>query len=236
MIAGGAPRTKRRLSEHLAKLGSCAADGKITRMTNPLVGACSTALALSAIAFFVPLAAQTMSADEKELAAYTLTMPTVKKVAAAMRTLNEMAAQEPKARELAKVNQEIETLERKDELTEADEQKLEKLRERASALEEELDKSDNSPSANTIDEMVAQINKHPGATAALAKEGLSARELAKCTLALFQAAMVKGFAQGKVDMTKLPAGINPANVKFVEEHEAELAEIQKEMQGQIKRN
>jgi hypothetical protein len=32
-------------------------------------------------------------------------------------------------------------------------------------------------------------------------------------------------------MSKLPAGINPANIRFVEENEKELAELQKQMQG-----
>ena len=192
-------------------------------------------LLLFTTAPIAPARAQTLSADEKELAAYTLTMPTVRKMAAAMRTLNSLASQDPKAQELARLRAEIETLEKKDELSEAEEQKLDKLREQADALDQEQDRSEGLGNAKTIDEMEAGIRKHPGAAAALAKEGLTPREFAKCTLALLQAAMVKGFSQGKVDMAKLPAGINPANIKFIEENEKELTELQKEMQGAVKK-
>ena len=202
-------------------------------MTNRL--ACAFLALLSIVAFVPSAGAQTLSADEKELAAYTLTMPTIRKVAAAMKELNDAAARDPKAQELAKVEEEIKALEGKDELSEAEEKKLEQLRERKQALDEEIERKDGPGNANTIDEMVARINSVPEASAALSKAGLTPREFAKCTLALFQAAMVKGFSQGKVDMAKLPAGINPANITFVEEHEKELAEIQAEMKGSIKR-
>jgi hypothetical protein len=202
-------------------------------MTKRLAGAFFALLTAAALA--VPADAQTLSPDEKELAAYTLTMPTVRKVAVAMKAFNDAAAEDPKAKELAKIREEMKTLEAKDELTETEEQKLEQLRARAEALDEELDRANGPGNANTIDEMVARINAHPEAAAALAKAGLTAREFSKCTLALFQAAMVKGFSQGKVDMAKLPPGINPANITFVQEHEQELADIQKEMQGGAKK-
>ena len=178
---------------------------------------------------------QPLSADEKELAAYTLTMPTVRKVANVMRAMNEIAAADPKAKELAKVRTEIKALEEKDELSEADEKKLEELREREAQLDAEIDEKDGPGNAQTIAEMEARIKSEPRAAAILAKEGLEAREFAKCMLALFQAAIVKGFSQGKVDMAKLPPGINPANITFVEQHEKELAELQKEMQGSSKK-
>ena len=198
-------------------------------MTNRLTCAFLALLSITAVVHRAD--AQTLSADEKELAAYTLTMPTVRKVAAAMRAFSEAAAQDPKVKELAKIREDIKALEAKDELTEADEKKLEELRTRETALDEEIDRETGPGSAQTIDEMVARINKLPAASAALAKAGLTAREFSKCTLALFQAAMVKGFSQGKVDMAKLPPGINPANIAFVQEHEQELLELQKEMQG-----
>jgi hypothetical protein len=179
--------------------------------------------------------AQTLGPDEKELAAYTLTMPTVRKVAAAMAAMNELEAQDPKVRERAKVREEIKALENKDELTEADEQKLEKLREREEALDDEIDRSSGPGDASTITEMEQRIKSYPGAAAILAREGIAPREFAKATLALFQAAMVKGFSQGKADMARLPPGINPANITFVEANEKELAELQKQMQGTEKK-
>lgn len=198
-------------------------------MTHSAARPCSALLL--AIVLAAPAAAQTLSADEKELASYTVTLPTVRKVAAAVRAFNEAAAQDPKVKELTKVKEEIKTLESKEERSEAEDERLEKLQARAEALEEEIDRVTGPGNANTIDEMVARINSMPQATAALAKAGLSAREFAKCTLALVQAAMIKSFSQGKVDPSKLPPGINPANIKFVEEHQQELAELQKEMQA-----
>jgi hypothetical protein len=44
--------------------------------------------------------------------------------------------------------------------------------------------------------------------------------------------MIKGFSPGrKVDLAKLPPGVNPANIKFVDEHEAELKKLQAAMTG-----
>lgn len=206
----------------------------MARMTNRSFS-CLLAL-LFTTALVVPASAQqTLSADEKELASYTLTLPTVRKVASVVRALNELQSQDPKVKELEKIRAEIEAIEKKDELTEADEQKLEKLRERETALEEEIDRSSGSGNANTIAEMEQRIKSEPRAAAVLAREGLSAREFAKCTLALFQAAIIKSFSQGKVDMSKVPPGVNPANIKFVEENEKELAELQKQMQGAQKK-
>jgi hypothetical protein len=174
--------------------------------------------------------AQTLSADEKELATYKLTMPNVRKVAGVMRTLAEAAAQDPKARELAKLKDEIEALNKKDELTEAESEKLARLEERAQALEAEVDDQTDMGNANTIAEMESRMKQHPAAMKALAAEGLQPREFAKTLLALFQASIVKGFSQGKVDMAKLPAGVNPENIKFIEENEQELAALQAQMQ------
>ena len=47
-------------------------------------------------------------------------------------------------------------------------------------------------------------------------------------MAMLQAGMIHGFSQGKVDYAKLPAGVNPENIKFIEAHKAELDAIQKE--------
>jgi hypothetical protein len=188
--------------------------------------------ALCAVAA-APAAAQTLSPDEKELAAYTLTMPTVRKVAAIMQRLNELEAQKPRVKELAKLRAEIETLEAKDELTEAEQERLEKLRERAEVLDQEIEREgDTGPgNANTIDDMVKRIESLPEARAALASHGLSGRDFAKTLFALLQAALVKGFSQGKVDMARLPPGVNPANVRFVEENATELAALQITMSG-----
>ena len=180
----------------------------------------------------VPAAAQTLTADQKELAGYTLTMPNVRKAAAALQRFQQIAAKHPKVQEAAKVQAEIDVLEQKDTRTEAEEARLEKLQARAEALDEEIDREVGMNANGTIDEIVARIEREPEAKPALAKEGLTPRDFAKTILALLQAAMIKGFSQGgKVDMAKLPPGVNPANIKFVDEHEAELKKLQAAMTG-----
>jgi hypothetical protein len=161
-------------------------------------------------------------------------MPIVRKVANAMKALNELQSRDPKVRELEKIKKEIEALERKDDLTDAEAEKIEQLRERADALDEQIEQEQPS-SASTLADMEAQIKKHPEAAAILSKEGITPREFAKTTMALFEAAMVVGFSKGNVDMAKLPAGVNPANVTFFQEHQKELEEIQRQMEGASKK-
>jgi hypothetical protein len=176
-------------------------------------------------------AAPTQSSDEKELAAYRLTLPTVKKVAAATIAMAEEAAKDPRAKEMQKIKAELEELQKKEELTEAEQAKVDKLQEREAALEAELERSeiggDNNP--QSLADMEARLKKHPAAARALAAQGLTAREYAVCMMALLQAAMAEGFSQGKLDLNKLPAGINPENIKFVRENKAELEAMQKAM-------
>jgi len=195
----------------------------------------------------LPLYAQALSADEKELAAYKITMPTLTKVMAAMRAVSAEALKDPKAQQAAKLEGEvadieaqIEKLEKKDELTKADEARLEtlngqleKLREEKDRLEEAAEAAEDKSMSNakSLSEMEQAINKTPMFARALAGQGLTAREFSKFMLAMMQAGMVYGFSQGKVDYTKLPPGVNPDNVKFVAEHQAELQAMQKEFEG-----
>lgn len=182
----------------------------------------------------LPSSAQTRDAEHGELASYTLTMATVRKVANAMKALNELEAKDPKMIELARLRKEIEALEGKDDLSEAEAGRIEKLRDRADRLDEELEQ-ERPVSAGTLDGMELQIKKHPHAPAILAKEGITPREFARTVMCLFQAAMVVGFSQGQVDMTRLPPGVNPANVKFFQENRKELEALQRQMEGVSRR-
>lgn len=200
-----------------------------TRVPRSLVVLCSLIL--------LPAAAdaQTLSADEKELAAYTLTMPTVKKVMQVAVLMAEEEAKDPKVQERTKLKAQIEALQAKDELTEAQEAELEKLQERLDALDalEAAEDEKESPLKNpkTLAEMEAAIKAHPGAMRAMAAAGITPREFSRCMMAMLQASLVEGFSQGKADLSKLPAGINPENVRFVREHKAELEAMQKAMAG-----
>ncbi len=86
----------------------------------------------------------------------------------------------------------------------------------------------------TLAEMEATVRKHPQVMRSLAREGMSARDFSLTVMTLFQAAMVEGFSQGNLDMSKLPPGVNPENIQFVRDHKAELQAMQQAMTIQKK--
>lgn len=197
--------------------------------------------ALLAVALTVTLAhdaaARTQTADEKALAAYRLTMPNVKKAMAVMVGLAEEASRDPKVQELQKLQAQIKAFENKDEITDADQAQLEKLVEREEALDEEIERENPvSWNQDTITKMEAAIKQHPAALRVMTREGITPRDFAMTTMALLLASMAEGFSQGKLDLAKLPAGINPENIKFIRENKAELEAIQKGVAPKTNKN
>ena len=189
-------------------------------------------ISILALAFIVCTsvsAARAQSADEKAIAEYRLRMATVKKAMAVTERFVAELAKDPKVQEMQKLKAQIKALEEKEELTEAQQAELEKLREREEALEQEMDRADDAKAFNnnqTLADMETAMKKEPAAMRALAQEGLTPREYALCMMTLLQASLAEGFSQGKLDLTKLPPGINPENIKFVREHKAELEAMQ----------
>jgi hypothetical protein len=59
---------------------------------------------------------------------------------------------------------------------------------------------------------------------------MSAREFSKFTLAMFGAALAASLQKSRM-LKELPKEVNPDNVKFVLEHEAELQRLQEEMKA-----
>lgn len=78
------------------------------------------------------------AADSKELASYRLSMDTVNKVVVATRALFAEMKKDPKVQALMKTEAEIEALEKKEELPEAESERLDKLREQREQQEEEV--------------------------------------------------------------------------------------------------
>lgn len=182
-----------------------------------------------AAALFVCLAVPAVPAqkpldpDLKELSTYVLTMDTLNKVDRAMRSFIAAAQKDPRFQEQQKLEAELKQIKAKEEPTEADEKRMEAIGQRLEALENAGGLSLNN--ANTISEMAAEVQKQPLMAAALQREGLTAREFSKFMLGMIQA----GFAAGlqKAGMLKTtPEGTNPANIKWVVEHEAELQKLQ----------
>jgi hypothetical protein len=172
------------------------------------------------------------SADMQAIASYRLTMPTVRKVAAAMQTVAAAMQKDPKVRELQGIKDAIAGLEAKmengTELTEAEEKRLEELKQKEEALENADD--DEVGSAGTIAEMEAAVRKEPVLLNALQREGVAPREYATFMMAYIQAAMVHGMQKQGL-LKEVPAGVNRENLAFMAQHEAELADIQKQFEA-----
>ena len=163
-------------------------------------------------------------ADLKELSSYTLTMETLNKVDRAMRAMMAEMRKDPKVQEIERLKAELTALKKKDETTEEEDRRMETLGLRIEELE-----SDANPlrlnDAGTISEMAAGIQKEPRLAAALQREGLTPREFSKFMLAMLQAGFAAGMQKAGLLKTT-PEGTNPANIKWVLEHEAELQKLQ----------
>ncbi|MEX2662494.1 MAG: hypothetical protein WD227_11225, partial [Vicinamibacterales bacterium] len=184
----------------------------------PALLGCALAAALCADA-----AAQTLTADQKALASYRLTMPTVRKVAAVTRTFVDEASRDPKVIESQKLKARLDLLKAKAARTEADTAEMKTLVDRIMALEEEIDSvEDLQRGDQSLAEMEARLKKRPAVMRALAREGLTSREYVRCLMALFKAALVEGFSQGKADLAALPRGISADHIRFIRENKAEL--------------
>jgi hypothetical protein len=88
--------------------------------------------------------------------------------------------------------------------------------------------SDEDTSDESLDGMAARIGKIPEARKAIESAGLTVRQYAVITMALIQASMAQFAVDSGADPAKVArdAGVNPANMKFVKEHKAELQKMQ----------
>ena len=173
------------------------------------------------------------AADSKELATYRLTMENVRKMQTAMRAMAEEASKDPKFQAVMKLNAEIDALEKKEELTDAEAERLDALRQKKEQAEEALDDQGvNMNDVKTLDDMEAKIKKFPPMARALNGAGLSPREFSKMTMMMMMAGMVASFQKSGMlkELPKELKEIHPDNVKFMIDHEAEIAAMTKEWQ------
>ena len=193
---------------------------------------CALALVVS---LAVPAAAQSpkpLDADLKELSAYTLTMDTLNKVDRAMRGVMVEMKKDPKFQELQRLEGELEALRKKDQTTEEEDRRIETIGQRIEELETEASPLKMNDAA-TISEMAAMIQKEPRMSGALQREGLTPREFSKFMLAMIQAGFAAGMQKAGLLKTT-PEGTNPANIKWVLEHEADLKKMQEAWGGEKK--
>jgi predicted RNase H-like nuclease (RuvC/YqgF family) len=163
-------------------------------------------------------------ADLKELSAYTLSMDTLNKVDRAMRAAMTEMRKDPKFQEVEKLKAELEALKKKDEKTEEEDRRMETLGLRIEELESAASPLKMNDAAS-ISEMAANIQKEPRLAVALQGEGLTPREFSKFMLAMLQAGFAAGMQKAGLLKTT-PEGTNPANIKWVLDHEADLQKMQ----------
>lgn len=187
---------------------------------------CALTLVLSLSSPLVPQGTPRASADPdlRELASYTLTMDTVNKVDRALRSMITELKKDPKFAEAGRLRTELDALRKKDETTEAEDKRIEEIEAKLETLE-----NDNNPlgmdDAKTISDMAAKIQKTPVVASALRREGLTPREYSTFMLAMIQAGFAAGLQKSGL-LKETPEGTNPANIKFVLDHEQELAKLQ----------
>ncbi|HMC77787.1 MAG TPA: hypothetical protein VKH34_11665 [Vicinamibacterales bacterium] len=154
-------------------------------------------------------------------------MDTLNKVDRVIQRVTAEMKKDPKVIETTKLKAELKALTDKDDTTEAEDKRMETIRERLEALESSDDNNSMSVGdGQDLNAMAAKIQALPAAASALRAEGLSAREFSKFMVALLQAGLAAGMQKAGLIKTT-PEGTNPANIKFMLEHEAELQKMQK---------
>ena len=191
---------------------------------------CALAIVVSLVPALPPQSAAAKArsdADMKELATYTLTMDTLNKVDRVIQRVTAEMKKDPKVIETTKLKAELKALTDKDDTTEAEDKRMETIRELLEAIESSDDNNSMSVGdGQDLNAMAAKIQALPAAANALRAEGLSAREFSKFMVALLQAGLAAGLQKSGLLKTT-PEGTNPANIKFMLEHEAELQKMQK---------
>ena len=176
------------------------------------------------------------TADEKEVVAYVLTMDTLNRVMRATKAMYQEMMKDPRFKQVADIEAEIAKLEEKsskldDGLPEAEQERLDALRQKKEELEDNDDSTSSMSNAKTLSEMEAAVRKMPGLVPALQREGLSPREYAKFWIAFWTSGMAYGFQKAGYGSKDANEMVNPANLKFFAEHEKEIEALQKEFEA-----
>lgn len=169
----------------------------------------------------VAAAAQSDDADTREVRAYRLTMPKLRQLNQAGLEAQKLRAADPKTGGLARKKAELKALQEKEELTAAEEKRMDQLDREISEAEDEGDEGDS----RSLSDMVSRIQANPAYSSALRKAGLPAREAAVMMLALFQAGFTAEMLQSGA-IKQIPKEANADNVKFYQANVAELKTLE----------
>lgn len=166
--------------------------------------------------------------DEAEIREYRLTLTAFKQIAQAMESMLEKMKSATQNARAMKIEAELQALGKKEEPTEAELARMEKLAEELEALEDANDIGLNK--AKTLDEFEAAVRRSPELSAALKSVGMVPRDYGKFMLAYLQAAFVQGFMKSG-HLKEMPKEVNPENVKFLAENEAAIVALFKKLEG-----
>lgn len=159
------------------------------------------------------------SADDREMAQYRLTTEILAKVEAVAKAYEAHLAKDPKSKKRLEAQRELAELDKKENLTPAEQK-------RAHELQTIVDDQPEEPGieGGSLSEMTAQLTKMPGMAAALKSAGMTAREMAKYAVTVLQASIAGAMGQ-------TPSGVAGENVKFVIANQAAIERIGKILGG-----
>lgn len=183
---------------------------------------CLAAAALLVSLGPTPAAAQDADADTREVQAYRLTMPKLRQLNEALADLQRQRDADPAYQELRKKKRELAALNEKDEVTDAELERIAKLE----AEIQEAEQAEDMPEDEdlSLNGMAARMAADPRIAGALKRAGLAPREAATLQLAFFQAAFTAGMLESGT-IKEIPKEVNAENVKFYQANKAEIAAL-----------
>jgi len=168
-----------------------------------------------------PAAAQAKSdaGDTREVQAYRLTMAKLNQLNQAMADLHRQRDADPEYQRLLSKKKELAALSEKNEPTEADRERMDRLEAEIAEAEQAGDVSeDKDQSLSALAQRMAADARIAGA---LKRANLAPREAATMQLALFQVAFAVGLLETG-SIKEIPKDVSPENVKFYQANRAAI--------------
>jgi len=175
------------------------------------------------LALLVPSVTRAQDADTREVLAYRLTMPKLRQLNQVFLDLQRQRAADPAWQALQKKKQELAALGEKDELSDAEQDRMARLE----AEIEEAEQADEMPEDQdqSLSAMAERLASDPRTAAALKKAGLAPREAATMSMALLQAAFTVGLLDSGT-ITSVPKDASAENVTFYQANRAEIEALE----------
>jgi hypothetical protein len=130
---------------------------------------------------------------------------------------------DPRYQELEKKKAEAAKLAEKDELTEAEAERLARLEEEIAAAEEG-EEDEDAEDSQSLSRMAARMAGDAKIAGALRAAGLTPHEAAVMMIAFTQAALAGELMESQ-GITEVPAGVSAENVRFYRDNKAELMKL-----------